>query len=98
MRKSTLHPVYRDTPVLYGAVLNSGQDDPTTADTEIRFERHTLALQRAAKRQAVRLVQCVPRSFPLAAIKAQPRGMLGSKLKPPDIQCGGAAASEELFT
>ena len=97
MRKSTLHPVYRDTPVLYGAVLNSGQDDPTTADTEIRFERHTLALQRAAKRQAVRLVQCVPPPFPFAAFKAQPRGMLGSNLLPPDVQCGDGATSEELF-
>lgn len=56
VRKSMMHPVNRDLPVLTDMVMG-GHPDPTTRMMQSSYEQLTVQLQRAAYRRALRLVQ-----------------------------------------
>ena len=62
VRKSTLHPAARDTPVMYDMRMG-GYADPTTRKSAPRFEGLTLQLQRAAYRRAMRLIRRARRAL-----------------------------------
>ena len=56
VRESTLHPAFRGTALLWDMDMG-GYPDPTTRGLEKQFEGFTVALQRAAYRRALALVE-----------------------------------------
>lgn len=56
VRKSLLHPTLRGGSIMYDMRMG-GRADPTTRNSEVKFEHLTIQLQRAAYERAHRLVR-----------------------------------------
>jgi hypothetical protein len=56
VRKSLMHPALRGVPIMYDMNMG-GYDDPTTRNSEVKYEHLTIQLQRAAYLRAHRLVR-----------------------------------------
>ncbi len=72
VRKSTLHPALRRTPMTYNYYMGN-RPDPTVKGLEPFFAPLALQLQRAAHARALRLVRCArPAAAPAAPASLAP--------------------------
>ncbi len=85
VRKSTLHPALRRTPVTYNYYMG-GRPDPTVKGLEPFFEPLALQLQRAAYARALRLVRC---ARPAAGLPRLPRATASAGASPPPRRRAG---------